>query len=376
MWVYLDQAATATCKVPDQEIDDGCMLGNPSSLHLPGVRAFDKLEAARKEIAQLIGAQPGEIYFTSGGTESNNWAIKGAAYANQGKGRHIITTAIEHPSVLESCRFLEENDFEVTYIKPQPNGSVAAKDVLDAIRDDTILVSVMALNNEIGTFQPYIYIGKQCRERGVLFHTDAVQLTPHEKVDMRVDKIDMMSVSGHKFGAPVGTGFLYIREGTNIIPLLHGGGQEGGLRSGTESVELATKLAASLKDTYEHMEERDHNTGRLRDLLYSLIMTDIPDAKLNGDYLRVSNNLNMCFPGVHGEMLAYELGNQGIYVSTGSACSSFEDTPSHVLTAIGLSLEDAMSSIRITLPHDLDSQSIHYVAKTIIETVRNLRAAL
>lgn len=376
MWVYLDQAATATCRVPDREITDGCMLGNPSSLHQPGIRAFDKLEAARKEIAQLIGAKPGEIYFTSGGTESNNWAIKGAAYANQYKGRHIITTAIEHPSVLESCKFLEENGFEVTYIQPCENGSVAAADVLDAIRDDTILVSVMALNNEIGTFQPYAYLGKQCRERGVLFHTDAVQLTPHEKVDMRLDKIDMMSVSGHKFGAPVGTGFLYIREGTDIVPLLHGGGQEGGLRAGTESVELATALADCLKDTYEHMEERDHRTGRLRDLLYSLIATDIPDAKLNGGYLRVCNNLNLCFPGVHGEMLAYELGNQGVYVSTGSACSSGEDKPSHVLTAIGLSPEDAMSSIRITLPHDLNAQTINYVAKTISESVRTLREAL
>lgn len=374
MHVYLDQAATDGRGILGEELV-GSVFGNPSSLHRPGLQAFEALEDARKEIARLIGAQPGEIYFTSGGTESNNWAIKGVAYANQGNGKHIITTAIEHPSVLESCRFLEESGFEVTYVKPLPNGCVAAADVLSAIREDTILVSVMAMNNELGTFQPYTYLGKKCRELGVLFHTDAVQLMPYEKVDMYQDQIDLMSVSGHKFGAPVGTGFLYIREGTEIVPLLHGGHQEGGLRAGTESAMLAQRLAHCLRDTYEHMELRSHCTSRLRDLLYSLIMTDIPDARLNGDPSRVCNNLNIRFPGVHGETLAYALGDKGIYVSTGSACSSGEDEPSHVLTAIGLSEEEARSSIRISMPHDLNAQTIHYVAKVIIETVNELKEA-
>lgn len=363
--INLDYAATAV----------GC---NPAAIHACGREAQRKIQHCRASIARRINAKPEEIYFTSGGTESNNWAIKGVAFANQQRGRHIITTQIEHDSVLEACRFLQRCGFDVTYLPVNKSGYVNTRVLNAAIRSDTILISVMGLNNEIGTYQHLNAIGKIAKSRGVLFHSDCVQLFANDHIDVEEDCIDLMSVSGHKFGAPVGTGFLFVRNGTKIEPLIHGGHQQGGMRAGTEPKTLIADMEAAM-NRYLDEEEHEAIMNRLAHISQSMldeIKKEIPDVRLNGApvYSRARGNLNLCFPGVDGEALTLMLSSRGIAVSRGSACSSGEYKPSHVLKAIGLGDEDAMSSIRISLtPNILRAEAI-IAAHEIVECVKSLRS--
>lgn len=362
--INLDHAATAR----------GC---NPAAIHACGREAQQEIQRCRASIAKRINAKPEEIFFTSGGTESNNWAIKGVAFANQRKGKHIITTQIEHASVLEACRFLQRCGFDVTYLPVNKYGYVNMRVLEAAIRDDTILISIMGLNNEIGTYQHMNAIGHIAGEHGVLFHSDCVQLFANDGVDVETDCIDLISVSGHKFGAPVGTGFLYVREGTEIEPLIHGGHQQNGMRAGTESLDLITDMEEAMRQ-YLDMEEREAVMNRLAHMSQSMfdeIRKEIPDVRLNGAPIgfRAGGNLNLCFPGVDGEALTLMLSSRGVAVSRGSACSAGEYKPSHVLKAIGLSDDDAMCSIRISIPPMILRGFARKAAHEIIDCVKTLR---
>lgn len=353
---------------------------NPSSIHNGGRIARQRIEFAKRRIADVLGCDPDEIFFTSGGSESNNWAIKGVAFANQDKGNHIITTQIEHPSVLESCKYLEQHGFRVTYLPVDSSGYIKPDAFYNAVNRDTILVSIGTLNHEIGTWQllkPYQIYAKS---QGALFHSDCVQAAANHLPSCRdaLQSSDLVSISGHKFGAPKGVGILYIQNGTKIDPLIHGGHQQSGLRAGTEPdhliLQLATNLDGSFIDDQYALTEL-WRVRAMRDTLYNHIVNELPDTKLNGANLesRAACNLNLCFPGVDGEALTLALSAIGIYVSRGSACSSGEYTPSPVLKAIGLSDEDAMCSIRITLHPNITQEEVEFAADRIIECVKQIR---
>lgn len=363
--INLDHAATAV----------GC---NPAAIHACGREAQQEIQRCRASIAKRINAKPEEIFFTSGGTESNNWAIKGVAFANQRKGKHIITTQIEHASVLEACRFLQRCGFDVTYLPVNKYGYVNMRVLEAAIREDTILISIMGLNNEIGTYQHMNAIGRIASEHGVLFHSDCVQFFANDVIDVEDDGLDLISVSGHKFGAPVGTGFLYIRTGTEIEPLIHGGHQQGGMRAGTESLALITDMEEAMRQHFDLMKDREGIMSRLAYMsqsMFDAIKRDIPDVRLNGAPIgfRASGNLNLCFPGVDGEALTLMLSSRGVAVSRGSACSAGEYKPSHVLKSIGLSDDDAMCSIRISIPPMTLRGFVIHAAHEIIDCVNILR---
>lgn len=375
--IYMDNAAT-TAVLP--EVVEAMLpyftqyYGNPSSIHAIGRDARRAVDAARKSVAASIGAQPQEIYFTSGGTESDNWALKGAAFAGRKKGNHIITSAIEHHAILHPCQWLEKQGFEVTYLPVDENGLVSPQSVADAIRDNTILISIMAANNEIGTIQPIAEIGRIAREKRILFHTDAVQAVGAIPVDVTTWNVDMLSLSGHKFHGPKGVGALYIRKGVRIDSLLAGGAQERGRRATTENLPGIVGLAKALEIAVAHMEENSARLIRMRDRLIKGLLSSIPDTRLNGHpTLRLPNNVNVSVRYIEGEAQLLRLDLQGICGSSGSACTSGSLDPSHVLLAIGLSHEIAHGSLRLTLGIDNTEEDVDYVLSVMPEIVQNLR---
>ncbi|MGI6079821.1 MAG: cysteine desulfurase NifS [Candidatus Avilachnospira sp.] len=377
MFVYADNAATTSVsegavKAMTRGLKE--VYGNPSSLHAKGREAEAVLKAARAEVAALINAEPSEIYFTSGGSESDNWAIKGAAKLGAAKGkRHLITTRFEHHAVLHTMRALEKEGFEVTYLDVHENGIVKPEEVEAAIREDTALVTIMFANNEIGSIQPIREIGKICREKGVLFHTDAVQATGHLSIDVKADNIDMMSASGHKFHGPKGVGFLYVKRGIRLPNLIEGGAQESSRRAGTENLPGILGMAEALKEAVEGMEEHSKKVTAMRDKLIAAI-EKIPKVRLNGDReKRLPGNVNFCFDGIEGESLLLSLDLEGICASSGSACTSGSLEPSHVLLAIGVPKEVAHGSLRLSLDYVNSEEEVDYIIEKLPPIVERLR---
>ncbi len=376
--IYVDNAATTA--MSDAAIAAMTpylkeIYGNPSSLHTVGQVAKEALESAREKIAKCINAQPGEIYFTSGGSESDNQAIRSAAYAGLAHGKkHIISTAFEHHAVLHTLKKLEKEGFEVTYLDVHPYGAVTAKQVEEAIRDDTALVTVMYANNEIGTIQPIEEIGKACKKRNVIFHTDAVQAVGHIPVDVRKDNIDMLSASAHKFHGPKGVGFLFCRTGVPLKTFIEGGAQEKGRRAGTENIAGVNAMAAALCEATGNLEKNMKKLAFLRDKLIDGL-SRIPHSKLNGSREnRLPGNVNMCFEGIEGESLLLLLDAKGICASSGSACTSGSLDPSHVLLALGLPHEVAHGSLRLSLSEANSEEDIDFIIRSVPEVVNYLRS--
>jgi cysteine desulfurase len=376
--IYLDNAATTRMDEKVLEAMTPYFLeyyGNPSSIHSFGQEAYKAISSAREKVAEIIGVEPDEIIFTSGGTESDNLAIKGVAFANRRKGNHIITSEIEHHAVLASCDFLKRKGFKISLAKVNKNGVVDPKEIRDLITDKTILISIMHANNEIGTIQPIAEIGAIAREHDIYFHTDAVQTFGH--IDARQPRLnyDLLSLSGHKLYGPKGIGALYIKRGTRIFPEMHGGGQEMGLRSSTYNVAGIVGLAAACTLASKEMDESPKKLARLRDLLIRGVLDNLEESYLNGDPIyRLPNNANFVIRYIEGESVVLNLDFKGIACSTGSACSSASSQPSHVLAAIGVSRQDAHSSLRFTLGKDTDEKQIMHTVSTIIEVVKKLRA--
>ena len=378
MKIYADNAATTkmskaavAAMLPYMEE----IYGNPSSLYSAGQEAKEALDRARGEIAAIINAQPREIYFTSGGSEADNQALRSAAAFGKKKGkRHIISTAFEHHAILHTLKALEKEGFEVTLLPVHENGIVRLSELEEAIRPDTCLVTIMMANNEIGTIQPVSEIGALCRERGVLFHTDAVQAVGHLPIDVQAEKIDMLSSSAHKFHGPKGVGFLYVRKEVPLMNLIEGGAQERGKRAGTENVAGIVAMAAALKESASAMEE---NTGRMTALRNRLIdgLQAIPHSALNGDReKRLPGNVNFCFEGIEGESLLLLLDDRGISASSGSACTSGSLDPSHVLLAIGRVHDVAHGSLRLSIGEDTTEEEIDYMIQSVREVVDYLRS--
>ena len=373
--IYLDNAAT-TPLAPEvlQEMMPYLTecFGNPSGVYATGREARRALEAARERTAKAIGAEKQEIYFTSGGSESDNWAVFGAAAA--GRGRHIITSAIEHHAVLRPCRQLEKQGYEVTFLPVDGTGRVDPADVERAVRADTALISIMTANNEIGTLQPVAEIGAIARERGIPFHTDAVQALGAVPLDMRTMPVDLLSISAHKFHGPRGIGALYIRRGTRIEPLIRGGAQERGLRAGTENLPGAVGLGKAAEEAVRDLESRTERIRALRDLLIDGIREALPEARLNGDPVnRLPGNVHFSFPGADGEALLLRMDLAGIACSGGSACTSGSTEISHVLTALGQDPESARGGLRMTLGDRTTEAEIRETLRTLIPLVRELR---
>ena len=375
--IYADNAATTKTSAAAQQAMLDAMehfWGNPSSLHSPGQQAKEALQSAREAVARAIGAQPREIYFTSGGSEADNQAIVSAAKTGAHKGKkHLITTAIEHHAVLHTMDQLAKEGFEVTLIPVDESGIVKVSDVAAAIREDTALVSVMFANNEIGTIQPVAEIGALCREKNVPFHVDAVQAVGHLPIDVDAQNIDMLSLSGHKFHGPRGVGALYVRRGTPLLTFIHGGAQESGRRAGTENLPAILGMTAALDDSIAHMAENNAHAAKLRDALIDGL-SKIPHSALNGDREhRLSGNVNFCFEGIEGESLLLLLDDKGIAASSGSACTSGSLDPSHVLLAIGRPHEVAHGSLRLTLDQDNTMEDVKAIVKATTEVVNYLR---
>jgi cysteine desulfurase len=350
-------------------------FGNPSSLYTVGQKNKEAITAAREKVAKVLNASPDEIYFTSGGTESDNWALKGTAFTYRSKGNHIITTKIEHHAILHSAEYLAKLGYDVTYLDVDSEGRVSVEDVEKAITDKTILVSIMFANNEIGTIQPIAEIGKLCHKKGILFHTDAVQAVAHVPIDVKAMNVDMLSLSAHKFYGPKGTGVMYIRKGVKLDNYIHGGGQERGRRATTENVAGIVGLGAAIERANLKMEEERRRLSELRNNLIAEIMNRIPYAKLNGALgeNRLPNNVNVSLIGVEGETLIMDLDMFGISASTGSACSSGSLDPSHVLMAIGLSHEQAHGSLRLSLGESTTKEDIDYVVEKLVGIVERRR---
>lgn len=377
--IYLDNAATTRTK---PEVVEAMLpyftehYGNPSSVYDFSGPAKEAVSEARQLIADAIGAQAREIYFTGGGTEADNWAIKAAADAYKEKGNHIITSKIEHHAVLHTCEYLEKHGFEVTYLDVDENGVVKLEELKKAIRPETILISIMFANNEIGTIQPIGEIGKIAKEHGILFHTDAVQAFGHLPIDVNDLSIDMMSASGHKINGPKGIGFLYIRTGVKIRSFIHGGAQERKRRAGTENVVGIVGFGKAVQLAMSTMEERACHERELRDYLMERIMEEIPYTRINGDRTnRLPNNANFAFQFIEGESLLIMLDSKGICGSSGSACTSGSLDPSHVLLAIGLPHEIAHGSLRLTMSEENTKEDMDFVVesiKGIVERLRNM----
>ena len=374
--IYADYAATTPLsKAARQAMEPyfGERFGNPSSLYAFGQEAKTDLEAVRADIARCLNARPEEIYFTSGGSEADNWALKGAAELRSKKGKHIITTAIEHHAVLYTAQYLEKQGSEVTYLPVDELGRVDPEAVRAAIRPDTILISVMAANNEIGTVEPISAIGAIAREKGILFHTDAVQAVGHIPVDVQTWNCDLLSFSGHKFHGPRGIGGLYMRKGLRLPPLIHGGGQERGLRSSTENVASAVGMAAALTESVAEMETESRRLSALRDRLLDGL-SQLPYAKVTGDREnRLPGTASLVFEGAEGEALLLHLDSRGIRASSGSACSSASLDPSHVLLAIGLPHEVAHGSLRLSLGRETTEEDVDDILKEVPQVVAYLR---
>ena len=347
---------------------------NPSSVYRFAAQAREAVEQARDDIGAVIGAGGSEIYFTAGGSESDNWAIKGVADALKEKGRHIITTSIEHHGVLNTCHFLERNGYEVTYLPVDKEGRVSLLDLENAVRPDTILISVMFANNEIGTIQDIKGIGALAKKHGVLFHTDAVQAFGHVPIDVNEMNIDLLSASGHKFHGPKGVGFLYVRDGVRLTNLIHGGSQEHSRRAGTINVPLIVGMAEAAKQTAGNMKENSRRMKELREHLIERVLEEIPYTRVNGSRNeRLPGNAHFCFRFIEGESLLILLDGKGICASSGSACTSGSLDPSHVLLAIGLPHEIAHGSLRITLSEENTLEEIDYVISELKRIVERLR---
>ena len=377
MFVYADNAATTA--VSKTALDAmlpalGELYGNPSSLHQKGREANLALIAARETVAKCLNAQPREIYFTGCGTESDNWAITEGARLGAAAGkRHIISDTIEHHAVLHTLTKLEKEGFEVTYLPVHENGLVRLEELAAAIRPDTCLVTIMYANNEIGTLQPIREIGALCRERGILFHTDAVQAVGHVSVDVVRDNIDMLSLSGHKFHAPKGVGAMYCRRGIKLKNFIEGGAQERGLRGGTEAIPGILAMAAALKESCEHLEENAEKVTAMRDKLIESL-SRIPCSRCNGDPdHKVPGIVSFCFEGIEGESLLLRLDMAGICASSGSACTSGSLDPSHVLLALGMPHEIAHGSLRLSLCEYNTMEEVDYILEQVPQVVRELR---
>ncbi len=375
--VYFDHAATTPVK---REVLDAMMpyfseaYGNPSSIYALGRKSRKAIEEAREKVAGVLNADPSEIFFTGSGTEADNWAIKGVAYANAKKGKHIITSAIEHHAVLHTCNYLESEGYEVTYLPVDADGLVSPEDVEKAIRPDTILVSIMTANNEIGTIQPIAEIGRITRSKNVLFHTDAVQAVGHMKLDVKELNVDLLSLSAHKFYGPKGVGALYIRKGTKITQYMHGGAQERNRRASTENVPGIVGLGKAIELAHENMETSNKKLITLRDRLINEVLEKIPYVRLNGHReKRLPGNVNFSFEYLEGESLLLMLDMKGIAGSSGSACTSGSLDPSHVLLAIGLPHEIAHGSLRLTLGEDNTDEDIDYLMEVLPPIVERLR---
>jgi cysteine desulfurase NifS len=375
--IYLDNAATSAMR---PEVLDAMMpyltdiYSNPSSIHSFGLNCSKVCEEARKNIAKAIGAKENEIYFTSGGTESDNWAVKSVAYLKKEKGKHIITSKIEHPAVLHTCEFLAREGYDVTFIDVDDQGIVKVDELEKAIRPDTILISIMYANNEIGTIQPIREIGAIARSKGVIFHTDAVQAYGHIPIDVEKDNIDLMSASSHKIHGPKGIGMLYVKNTVKLPPLIQGGPHERKRRAGTLNVPGIVGFAKATEIAMKEMDETSSKVAKMRDHLMDRILKEIPYSRLNGHKdKRLPGNLNISFRFVEGESLLMLVDRKGISASTGSACASGSLDPSHVLLAIGLPHEIAHGSLRMTLSEHNTMQEMDYAVDAIKDVVSTLR---
>ena len=373
--IYLDNAATTKTS---QEVVDAMLpyftenYGNASSIYEVGQRSKEAITTAREDIAKVLGAKTEEIYFTAGGSEADNWALKAAFEAYSKKGNHIITTKIEHHAILHTCEYLEKKGAEITYL--DENGLVNLDELQKAIRPETILISIMFANNEIGTIEPVKEIGMIAKEHGVLFHTDAVQAFGQVPIDVDEMNIDMLSSSAHKINGPKGIGFLYIRKGVKIRSFVHGGAQERKRRAGTENVPGIVGYGVAAKRAAETMEVRTAKERELRDYFIDRVLKEIPYVKLNGDPVkRLPNNINLSFRFVEGESLLIMLDMKGIAASSGSACTSGSLDPSHVLLAIGLPHEIAHGSLRLTLGEDTTKEDLDYTLEQLKEIIGKLR---
>lgn len=378
MKVYADNAATT--RMSDKAIRDmlyhlNNTYGNPSSLHSTGQQANETLARARQKIAAVINCQPDEIVFTSGGSEADNQAIISAARMGEKKGKkHIVSTAFEHHAILHTLDKLKKEGFEITLLNVGKKGLVTPQQVADAIREDTCLVSVMYANNEIGTVQPIAEIGAVCREKCVLFHTDAVQAAGHLHIDVKAQNIDMLSLAGHKFHGPKGVGMLYARRGIRISPLIEGGSQEKGKRAGTENIPAIVAMATALEEANENIDAYIEKVSALRDRLIAGL-SEIPHSVLNGDTQnRLPGNVHFCFEGIEGESMLLLLDDKGVSASSGSACTSGSLEPSHVLLAIGRPHEIAHGSLRLTLSEDNTEEEVDYLINAVKDTVAYLRS--
>jgi cysteine desulfurase len=375
--VYMDHAATTYMKEEVIEEMKPYLIeyfGNPSSIYQISRKTKMALDESRMRIAQAINANIDEIYFTAGGSESDNWALKGVALANKNKGNHIITTVIEHHAVLHSCEYLEKLGFQITYLPVNEFGAVDVEDVKKAITNKTILVSVMFANNEIGTIQPIGEIGSICREKGIVFHTDGVQAVGSVPIDVKNMNIDMLSMASHKFYGPKGIGALYIKKGVRIDNLIHGGAQERAKRAGTENVMGIVGMGKAIEIAEKNIKEERKRLSNLRDKMIKELL-NIPESKLNGaeGQERLPGNVNVSFNLVDGDTLLMSLDSEGIYASSGSACSAGALEASHVLMAIGLQKDIAKGSLRLTLGYKTTEEDVDYVIKSVKEAVSRIR---
>lgn len=378
MKVYLDNSATTA--VDSRVLKEMLpyfdrIYGNPSSLHAFGREALKAVDEARKTIADCLNAKPSEIYITSGGTESDNWALKGAVRASKNKVKHIITSKIEHPAILETCRELEKDGVRVTYVGVDKDGRVSVEEIKNAVTDDTVLISIMFANNEMGAIQPIAEIGAFAREEGILFHTDAVQAIDSQEIDVDKLNLDMLSLSAHKFHGPKGIGLLYVRSGVKIDRLIAGGHQERAKRGGTTDTPLIVGMAKAMEISKAERAENNLRIARLRDRLIDRALAEIPYCYLNGGReQRLPNNANLSFGFIEGESILFTLDLEGIAVSSGSACSSGSLEPSHVILALGTPVELAHSSIRFSLGRETTEEEIDYTVEVLKKTVERLRA--
>ena len=378
MRVYLDNSATTALdqRVLDVMVPYMCdIYGNASSLHSFGRDSASAVDEARSILANSLNAKPQEIYITSGGTESDNWALRGVMEANKKIGKHLITTAIEHPAVMETCRKLEKEGYEVSYLSVDVNGRVNLQELEKLVKDDTVMVSVMFANNEMGAIQPIKEIGAFCKENGIIFHTDAVQAMGSIKIDVDEYNIDLLSLSAHKFHGPKGIGLLYVRSGVKINKLLFGGHQERTYRPGTTNTPGIIGMAKALELSISEMEINNKKIKYLRDLFIKRVLNEIPDCRINGGLEhRLVNNANLSFDYIEGESILMTLDLKGIAVSSGSACSSGSLDPSYVILATGATIEEAHSSIRFSFGKDNTEEEINYVVDTLVETIAKLRS--
>jgi cysteine desulfurase len=377
-FIYMDNSATTPVK--DEVLTE--MLpyftekyGNPSSIYSLGSKSKNAVEISREKIAKVLGANSKEIFFTAGGSESDNWALKGVAFANRNKGNHIITSKIEHHGILHTCEYLEKLGFKVTYLDVDEYGVVDLNQLKESITDETILISIMFANNEIGTIQPIREIGKIAKEKGIYFHTDAVQAIGHIEIDVDELNIDMLSMSAHKFYGPKGIGALYIRQGVKIDPLISGGGQERNRRAGTENVPGIVGMGKAIELAYKNLDEHNNRLINLRQRLIKKVFEKIDYVRLNGHPTnRLPGNVNLCFEFIEGESLLLSLDMEGIAGSSGSACTSGTLDPSHVLLAIGLPHEIAHGSLRLSLGDFNTEDEVDYVVEKLVEIVARLRS--